>query len=79
MVTGKKDVKMETNYLNIAIGWCLINAVVTLVGFSLKINMFYLSMYFLIGYFFILFYGFVMELRKMKFRNKLKVNKQNKN
>lgn len=54
------------NYLSIALIWCGINFIITLSAWKFGANMFYVSMYFLIGYVLIIICGFIKEVKKQK-------------
>ena len=51
-------------YLKIALIWCVINLPITFIAWGLKTNMFYTSLFFLIGFMIILCFGMIEAIRK---------------
>ncbi len=53
-------------YLKIALIWCLINFPITFIAWKLKANMFYMSLFFLVGFMIILCFGMIEAIREDK-------------
>ena len=53
-------------YITILLIWCLVNFPITFVGWNLKANMFYVSLYFFVGTFLILSFGFIEAIKEDK-------------
>ena len=53
-------------YLEVLLIWCLVNIPITFIGFCFGANMFYISLYFLAGVFFILLFAFAEFVGEVK-------------
>lgn len=53
-------------YIEVLLGWCLINIYLCFVAYASKYNMFHFMLFFFAGVFVILIYGFFEAIKKEK-------------
>jgi len=59
-------------YLEVALGWCIINLFMIFIVFVSHYPFNYFLTYFFVGYFFILLFGVIETIKKDRERNKAK-------